>query len=89
MTLRHMPSQSVSKETNQGMTDLDLKNAYSSGYYKARCETLKKALVELLEQIDSLEGVEYTRDTEPYKAEACWDSAVSYARAMANIEDTV
>lgn len=36
---------------------------------------------DLLEQIDTLEGVEFSRDFEPYEAEACWDDAVSRLRA--------
>ena len=43
---------------------------------------LLRALEELLEQIDSLEGVTFTRDTEAYKAEACWDYALIRARAL-------
>lgn len=42
--------------------------------------TPEKALKELLEQIDCLDGISYSRDTEPYKAEACWEDAVRNAR---------
>jgi hypothetical protein len=41
---------------------------------------MRQALEELLEQIDCLEGVEHSRDTEPYKAEACWDDALKRAQ---------
>lgn len=38
------------------------------------------ALRELLEQIDSLDDVKFSRDIEPYKAEACWETALYQAR---------
>ena len=41
---------------------------------------LRKVLSELLDQIDSLEGYELTRDTENYKAQANWDSTIQQAR---------
>lgn len=40
---------------------------------------LTQALRELIEQIDCLDGIEYSRDLEPYKAEACWDDAYNRA----------
>jgi len=49
---------------------------------------LLHALTELLEQIDSLEGIEYTRDTEQYKAEACWEYALAKARVAVRLERT-
>ncbi len=48
-----------------------------------KIEQLLFALEQLIEQIDSLEGVEFTRDTEKYKAEACWDYAVTRAKHAA------
>ena len=44
-------------------------------------ETVEQALRELLEQIETLESVTFSRDLEPYKAEACWDDAILNARA--------
>ena len=41
---------------------------------------LRRVLSELLDQIDSLEGYELTRDTETYKAQANWDSTIQQAR---------
>jgi len=38
------------------------------------------ALRDLLEQVESLEGYSLTRDIEPYKAQAIWDSAIRNAR---------
>lgn len=43
-------------------------------------ETMRSALRELLEQIDLLDDVTLCRDIEPYKAQACWDDALSRAR---------
>lgn len=40
----------------------------------------KQALRELLEAIDTLEGVTFSRDLEPYKAEAIWDDALRRAQ---------
>lgn len=42
---------------------------------------LERALRDLLEQIDCLDGIEYSKDTEPYKAEANWENALERARA--------
>ena len=45
---------------------------------------LRSALSDLLEQIECLGGIEYSKDLEPYKAEACWDDAIRRAqRALA------
>lgn len=38
------------------------------------------ALKDLLEQIDLLDDITYGRDTEAYKAEACWNDAYERAR---------
>ena len=46
-----------------------------------RTMTVEQALRELLEQIETLESVTFSRDLEPYKAEACWDDAILNARA--------
>jgi hypothetical protein len=43
-----------------------------------------RALRELLEQIDSLEGVTFTRDLEPHEAEVCWEAAIDQARSVLN-----
>lgn len=40
---------------------------------------LKAALREVLEQIESLDSYELTRDIEPYKAEAVWDHVMERA----------
>jgi hypothetical protein len=40
-----------------------------------------KALAELLEQVDSLEGYSLTRDIESYKAQAVWDDTIENARS--------
>ena len=37
---------------------------------------LRRALSELLEQVQMLDGFELSRDLEPYKAEAVWDAAI-------------
>lgn len=42
---------------------------------------LLAALRELLEQIDCLGGIEFSKDLEPYKAEAVWDDALRRASA--------
>lgn len=42
--------------------------------------TTKQALRELLEAIETLEGVVFSRDLEQYKAEAVWDDAVRRAQ---------
>ena len=41
---------------------------------------LRSALSDLLEQIECLGGIEYSRDLEPYKAEAVWDDAIRRAQ---------
>lgn len=40
---------------------------------------LERALRRLLDQVESLEDYSLTRDTEPYKAQACWDDAIREA----------
>lgn len=40
---------------------------------------LKRILRQLLDEIESLYDYELTRDTEPYKAQACWDYAMDAA----------
>lgn len=42
--------------------------------------TLERALRDLLEQVESLEDVTFSRDFVPYKAEAVWDDVIRYAR---------
>lgn len=42
-------------------------------------DAMRAALDELLEQIECLGGIEYSRDVEPYKAEANWNDAVRRA----------
>ena len=44
-----------------------------------RVNKLRRALEELLEQVESLEGYELSRDLEPYKAEAVWDWTIENA----------
>jgi len=48
----------------------------------AAAPDLLKALNEILEQIECLGAIEYSKDLEPYKAEACWDYAVSRAHSV-------
>jgi hypothetical protein len=43
---------------------------------------LRAALADLLEQIDSLDGVDLSRDTDEYKAEACWNDAIEQAHRV-------
>jgi tmRNA-binding protein len=43
-------------------------------------KALRSALSELLDAIDSLEGIALTSDIEPYKAEAIWDDTTKRAR---------
>ena len=50
---------------------------------RERSKKLKAALNDLLEQIDCLDGIEYTKDLEPYKAEAVWDDVLSRAQEVA------
>lgn len=45
-------------------------------------DELRSALVDLLEQVEQLDGYELTRDLEPYKAEANWDDALHRARTV-------
>ena len=42
---------------------------------------LLSALSELLEQIECLGGIEFSKDLEPYKAETVWDDAIRRACA--------
>lgn len=42
---------------------------------------LRYALKDLLEQIDCLDGVEFSNDLDPIKAETCWLDAIANARA--------
>ena len=51
-----------------------------------RVMILRRALRELLEEVESLDGIEFSRDIEPYKAEANWDAAL-YAAGKA-LRDT-
>jgi hypothetical protein len=46
----------------------------------AHARKLESALRDLLDQVESLNGYELTRDVEPYKAQACWDDAIDRAR---------
>lgn len=46
----------------------------------AEHKAMQRALIDLLDQIDSLDDYSLTRDLEPYEAEACWDGALDYAR---------
>lgn len=48
---------------------------------ETRCGGLHQALFELLEQVESLDGYQLTRDVEQYKAQACWDAALEQAAA--------
>lgn len=48
---------------------------------KANTESVK-ALRELLEVVDSLDGYQLTRNTEPYKAQAVFDCTVEQARRV-------
>lgn len=41
-----------------------------------------RAIRELLEQIDTLEGVTFTRDLDPHEAEVCWEAAIDQARSV-------
>ena len=52
----------------------------------AHVATLAGALRDLVEQVESLEGVEYTRDIDRYKAEANFEHAVERAnKALASL----
>lgn len=44
-------------------------------------ERLKIAVQGLLEQIDMLDSYTLSKDLDPYKAEACWDDAINYAKS--------
>lgn len=50
------------------------------GYPHNDYEILSRALRELLEAIDLIEDMTFTRDLEPYKSEAIWDAAVANAK---------
>ena len=43
---------------------------------------LRSALKDLLDQVESLQGYELTRDIETYKADACWEDAQRRAREL-------
>jgi hypothetical protein len=43
---------------------------------------LRDVLKDLLDQVESLNGYELTRDIESYKAQACWDDAIDKAGAI-------
>ena len=43
---------------------------------------LRAALDGLLVEVESLDDYSLTRDTEPYKAQACWDYAIDTARTV-------
>lgn len=47
--------------------------------------TGRAIIVDLLDQIDSLQSYELTRDLEGYKAQAIWDSAIENAKRYAAI----
>ena len=42
-------------------------------------QKLTSALRDLLEQIDCLDDISYSRDLEPYKAEAIWNDVYNHA----------
>lgn len=46
-----------------------------------RVVTLETALRNLVEEIDCLYGIEYSRDTDLHKAEYCWNDALDRARS--------
>lgn len=48
--------------------------------YEPDVATLRRALHELLEAIDYIEDMTFTRDIESYKSEAIWDAAVENAK---------
>jgi hypothetical protein len=48
--------------------------------YEPDVATLRSALRELLEAIEYIEYMTFTRDIETYKSEAIWDEAVSRAK---------
>jgi len=54
----------------------------------AERDKLRSALKELVEQVDSLDGIELTRDQEPYKAQACWDEALDRAKLALHTGET-
>lgn len=56
-------------------------NAEANARLIAGPPDLLRALSELMEQIECLGGIEYSRDVEPYKAEACWDDAIRRAQS--------
>ena len=47
---------------------------------ESRRKELYRALSDLLEQIECLDGIEYTKDIESYKAEAIWDDVIRQAQ---------
>ena len=47
----------------------------------------RQALRELLEQIDTLSGIEFSRDVDPLEAETCWAGAMQNAFAALESED--
>jgi len=72
----------------QAQADLRIKAEAERDALSAQVGRLREALKDLLEQIDSLEGMQLTRDIEPYKAEANWNDVYSRARtALAQGED--
>ena len=56
----------------------ELKEALAQS--ESRRKELYRALSDLLEQIECLDGIEYTKDIEPYKAEAIWNDVIRQAQ---------
>jgi hypothetical protein len=40
---------------------------------------LRDALCQLLNEVECLDDITFSRDIEPYKAEACWEDALDTA----------
>jgi hypothetical protein len=68
--------------------NMDIQNILEDAFASAAKEKarevsykeLRSALKDLLEQVESLDGYQVTRDLDRYKAEACFDDAIERAR---------
>ena len=52
---------------------------------RQKAGTGRAVIIDLLDQIESLQSYELTRDLEGYKAQAIWDSAIENAKRYAAI----